>query len=703
MTNASRAAWVIAALSIGVPAALAAPTNDGCVAAKEITTLPFRHVVDLTTATAEPGETLGDCAFSAWVSGSDDNSAWYRYTSSAVTSLDIDTLDSLAAGANGTFLTAYRGTCGALTEIACHGYDFEYDLSRLVVTVGAGETILIRVVGTDTPVETTLVVREGPVLRVAESFSHVIDGHPAVAGGPGGDFLVVWRESSATDRFRARRFDASGAPFGPAFTVNEAGAAGVRPEVARGGTGEFVVVWGASTGVHGRRLAADGTPLGSTFTVSPTNAYYRTEVAADSSGNFTVVWSDGVRDGVFGRRYDATGTPRGPEFAIAPVDNGYPSVAMAPSGAFVVAWTDDTGNGDVFARRFDGIGAPPGSAGPAFLVNVTTAGRQGNTGPAASMDAAGNFVVVWEDANFPSTWGRLMARRYDAAGTALGGEFELSETVESTFEQNLFPAVAHDASGSFMVSWSNDYAEKPMARHFDASGAAMGPQLEVGHLDNSYYYYSDLGVAGDQFVVAWDTSPFGGSYNVWARPVPARTAPVCTRVPRIGCRTPTVPGRGLLKVSNASPDKGDRLIWKWVAGQATTLGDFGDPSTGDSFRLCVYDDAGASLPLRAAVLGGGTCSGRPCWKADGNGYRYVEKTALTDGVAKLVLKSGGAGEAKVVLKAKGDRMREGFSDFLPLGPPVRVQLVGSAGTCWEATYDTRVTTSTGALFQASPD
>jgi hypothetical protein len=298
-----------------------------------------------------------------------------------------------------------------------------------------------------------------------------------------------------------------------------------------------------------------------------------------------------------------------------------------------------------------------------------------------------------------------MGRRYDATGTPQGGEFEISETVVSTFEQNLFPNVAHDAAGSFMVAWSNDYAEKPMARRFDASGNPTGPQLEVGHLDNSYYFYNDLTIAGDQFVVAWDHSPYGSNYNVWARRVPERTAPVCTRAPRSGCRMPTVPGRGLLKISNAATDAGDRFIWKWVAGEATALGDFGDPVSGDSFKLCVYDDQPPVLRTKAAVLGGGTCAGLPCWKALGDGHRYVEKSALDDGVSKLVLKSGGAGQAKVVLKGKGARLLEGLYDdvLLPLVAPVRVQLVGSAGACWEATYDTRVATNTAALFQASPD
>jgi hypothetical protein len=105
-------------------------------------------------------------------------------------------------------------------------------------------------------------------------------------------------------------------------------------------------------------------------------------------------------------------------------------------------------------------------------------------------------------------------------------------------------------------------------------------------------------------------------------------------------------------------------------------------------------------------VGGGECDGRPCWKSlKGNGFRYVEKTALVDGAQKLLLKAGDAGGAKVIFKGKGRRLRERTfgDDVLPLTPPVTVQLVASTGACWESVYDAGITRNDATKFVAKPD
>src|SRR5262245_34589653 len=102
-------------------------------------------------------------------------------------------------------------------------------------------------------------------------------------------------------------------PVGPEFQVNSytTGAQYVGG-VAIDGSGDFVIVWASySPGVGlGQRRDAGGTPLGGEFQV---NTYTSASpgdlaVAADSAGNFLVVWEtfsqDGDGGGVFGQRYD---------------------------------------------------------------------------------------------------------------------------------------------------------------------------------------------------------------------------------------------------------------------------------------------------------------------------------------------------------------------------------------------------------------
>src|SRR6185369_353819 len=125
--------------------------------------------------------------------------------------------------------------------------------------------------------------------------------------------------------------------------------------VAVDGNGNFVVAWtsdepsqdGSDDAAVVRRVDASGVPLGgdivaNTYTTGP---QYHTQVAADGTGNFVVVWNslgqDGASAGVFARRFDAGGLPLGGELQVNAVTTGAqnrPSVAVDAAGEFVIVW-----------------------------------------------------------------------------------------------------------------------------------------------------------------------------------------------------------------------------------------------------------------------------------------------------------------------------------------------------------------------------
>ncbi|MEO6028754.1 MAG: alkaline phosphatase family protein, partial [Candidatus Binatia bacterium] len=168
------------------------------------------------------------------------------------------------------------------------------------------------------------------------------------------------------------------------------------------------------------------------------------------------------------------------------------------------------------------------------------------------------------------------------------------------------------------------------------------------------------------------------------------TPPVaaCGPAPATGCRLPVVAGKATLQVTDKSPDTKDRLQWKWQKGAATTLADFGDPLATTGYGLCVYDGT-ATLRASAAIPAAGTCnakSPRPCWRASRSGFRYVDRDLTPAGVQQLTLRAGANGKAQIGLKAKGVLLD---TPDLPISTlPIRVQLVNSAGQCWEASYST---------------
>jgi hypothetical protein len=136
--------------------------------------------------------------------------------------------------------------------------------------------------------------------------------------------------------------------------------------------------------------AAAQVPAGGEFQVN-TSAYpgWYPSVAADSAGNFTVVWFAQLslnQHRVDGQRYDASGAPLGAEFQVNSnplasfmYPHNRPGIAADGSGNFVVVWASTP---DIFGQRFDASGAPLGGE---FQVNTNAAGPYPTRASVASM------------------------------------------------------------------------------------------------------------------------------------------------------------------------------------------------------------------------------------------------------------------------------------------------------------------------------
>jgi hypothetical protein len=309
----------------------------------------------------------------------------------------------------------------------------------------------------------------GPEFRV-NTYTTDAQLFPAVAADPSAGFVIVWgsldQDGSSWGVF-GQRYSGSGSPLGTEFRVNASttGAQG-NPGVAVDSAGSFVAVWssadqdGSVTGIFGQRYASSGVPAGPEFRV---NAYTTgpqdlPSVASAPSGDFVIVWrsmnQDGSGYGIFGQRYAASGAPLGPEFQVNTFTNNqqlYPRVAVDSTGGFVVVWTSyaqDGSNFGIFGQRFASSGAP---AGPEFQVNAFTTGYQSR--PSVAADAAGNFVVAWDNSGLGSTAYWIAGQRYSASGAPLDTEFRIN-TYTGGHKGN--PSVASDPTGNFVVVWQND-------------------------------------------------------------------------------------------------------------------------------------------------------------------------------------------------------------------------------------------------------
>ena len=102
----------------------------------------------------------------------------------------------------------------------------------------------------------------------------------------------------------------------------------------------------------------------------------------------------------------------------------------------------------------------------------------------------------------------------------------------------------------------------------------------------------------------------------------------CDATPRAGCRLPTEDLKALFMVKDNANDAKDKLVWKWVKGEATNVSELGNPTAGDAYALCVYG-GGGTLAAAAEAPAAGTCAGLPCWTPKGTtGFGYKD-LALT--------------------------------------------------------------------------
>jgi hypothetical protein len=165
-------------------------------------------------------------------------------------------------------------------------------------------------------------------------------------------------------------------------------------------------------------------------------------------------------------------------------------------------------------------------------------------------------------------------------------------------------------------------------------------------------------------------------------------------------REAPTPGAALFLIKDDGDPGKNKIIWKWLRGQATDVPDLGDPVGGSTaYSLCVYDAAGGIPHLAAsATVGAGTG-----WTAAGTAFKYADSSGAAAGIVKIILKPGADGEAKILMKGKGMGLvlpgGVNQTQYFAQDSAVTVQLLSSIGPCWEAVYTGPATKNDGAQFK----
>jgi hypothetical protein len=576
-----------------------------------------------------------------------------------------------------------------------------------------------------------------------------------IGASDAGTFVVVWDDlymyvgyDSRPGIFR-RRFNSFGLGIsGELRTSSQIAYIQGSSHVASDKDGNFVVVWderdydyvgpGDLDGLRimARRYNASGGPTGPPFQVNTYTTYsqYTPKVGFDGAGNFMVVWAyydNGYMNGsavLAAQKYNSSGTPIGGEFQVNTYTTccigysglEYPGifddidVAGDEAGNFVVVWSGPGTTGDnsyraINARFFDSTGTPQGDQ---FLVSTNT--TLGEFTPTVRPDHQGNFVIAWAQ----DYWSTIFLRRYDASGTPLGGDFQVNDDPYGYFGFSDGPSIAADATGRFVVAWEEydygvDAGDGIRGREFDSTGTPVAGEFRIDapNAYGDYGYYTmrrgkvATSAAGD-FVVVWGQYGTPAYGSVWAgvgRKLGLKPTP-CSATPLMGCRETTENGVGVLAYKNAPNPKSSRMNWRFLKGPLASGVDFGDPFNTDSYAVCLYDGSANPQPLYAApVPAGGACGHVPCWKEVGTagGVDYYDpKAQWVQGLTEIRLLPGPAGRSKALVRGRGTRLT--LPDP-PLTAPVTLQLQGSHGQCWSATYSTQIMKNADGAFKAKAD
>lgn len=338
--------------------------------------------------------------------------------------------------------------------------------------------------------------------------------------------------------------------------------------------------------VHGQ------TPEGPEFQIDDFTAYstvpvFTPALTPRAGGGFIAVWSSGASagtdlfdDSIQGRLYGADGQPEGPPFQVNSYTTGdqrYPSVATTPNGDFIVVWghqgvnINDPTRG-IHAQRFDSVGTPQGNL--IQLVGPHPAGPE----VAATADG---FLTIWHD-------DEIFGQRVDAAGMPVGSPFQINSY---TTGSAIFPDIAVDPTGRFIVVWANEGSagsdaslNSVQAQRLNSDGSFLGSEFQVNTYTSDNQWFPSVSTdAEGGFTVVWQSSgPAGNSMqsSILGQRYDSTGAPVGAE---FQSSETTASGQSFPQVA-VRPDSSFVVVWDASATvQGRTFDGDGEPE-GPTFR-----------------------------------------------------------------------------------------------------------------------
>lgn len=402
--------------------------------------------------------------------------------------------------------------------------------------------------------------RVGPERRVNTSARGGHNITDLIALSDGG-YVVVWPFTPTG--IAVQRFAPANTRVGPNIVLDRRQTGLTRSIALK--DGGYVIMWefqqttaGATSTYHfAQRFSADNSKVGDRFRINTDTAGFHlmADAVALPNGGYVALWrtlglggapSDGSGSASFVQRFRADNRRFGGQTLVNTTTAGNQDAVQllaTSTGGYVAMWEGPTPDGylGLYSQGFAANNTRIGGGEVRITIGRPAGGYFPWSRAAALPD--GGYVVTWPSVNeqIGFQFYRILARRFTASNTPLGGEVQVSSGYIANPDFPRIPDVVPMFDGGYLVLWvdqdNSGFSTGVYARRFAADDTPVGGPFRINDTVSGPQSIASFGpsnavkLADGSVAIAWnsfdgdsDTGVYSKRYRLRGRPYAAPNA-----------------------------------------------------------------------------------------------------------------------------------------------------------------------------------
>ena len=332
--------------------------------------------------------------------------------------------------------------------------------------------------------------------------------NPRVDMDSDGDFIIVWEDVQRRTNYGIV-YNSAGNPLTAEFPIgsNNQNLKQIHNSLAFYDNDEFVVVWEQldlsssppQSSIFAKQFYPEGganikTPIfnlselsicGTGSSCNPPTGIEESaargknpSVSTNGTDRFAVCWTSGYE--LYVQIFDNDAQLVGPPIQVS-IDNSYilqPQLSMNATGEFIVGWEDaDSHNSGIQVQKYNVDGTPNGA-----VIQANTTENKTQSYPTLELMDDGSFIVAWqsyEQEGVGNDFG-IYAQLFDSSCNKIGGEIHVNSYTTDVQKR---PSITTFNDGTFFITWSSygqdGFEEGIYGQFFDNSGIPIGSEEQI--------------------------------------------------------------------------------------------------------------------------------------------------------------------------------------------------------------------------------